>query len=372
MAQSERLLSLDAFRGMTVAAMILVNNPGSWSAIYPPLEHASWNGCTPTDLIFPFFLFIVGMSIHFAYASKRSAGLSREILLKILRRAAIIFALGIMMAWFPVFSLERLTHLRIPGVLQRISVVFCCCSLFYFKTNWLAQLRWVTAFLVGYYLLMTLVAVPDFGPANLEPGTNLAAWLDRLLLNGHLWSQSKTWDPEGVLSTIPAIATGMLGMLFGQLFSSRNEPSERTAWLFFSGAALIVAGLAWGMIFPLNKALWTSSYVLYTAGIASQCFACCYWLIDVQGRKRWATPFVYYGTNAIFVFVVSGLLAKTMLRIKVTEGTEAVSLWSWLYNHLYSNWLPPKDASLAFAVTLVLFFLVILWQMHKRKIFIKV
>lgn len=372
MTKPERLLSLDVFRGITVAAMILVNNPGSWDSIYSPLEHAHWNGCTPTDLIFPFFLFIVGMSIHFAYQHKVQEGLTKKTFLKIVRRTVIIFSLGVLIAWFPIFSLERLSHLRIPGVLQRISLVFFFCSLLYFKTNWLAQIRLAIIFLVGYFVLMTVVPVPGIGSASLEPETNLGAWLDRLLLDGHLWSQSKTWDPEGILSTIPAIATGLLGLLCGQMFSKLEKPELRTTWLFFTGALLIFAGLWWSLIFPLNKALWTSSFVLYTAGIAMQFFACCHWLIDVQGRKKWATPFVYYGTNAIFVFVASGLLAKTLIRIKITEGTEEISLWGYLYNHLYASWLPPKDASLAFAVSLILFFLVILWQMYKRKIFIKV
>jgi predicted acyltransferase len=372
MTKPDRLFSLDVFRGITVAAMILVNNPGSWDAIYPPLEHAHWNGCTPTDLIFPFFLFIVGMSIHFAYQNKIEEGLSRKLFMKILKRAVIIFLLGILLAWFPVFSLERLERLRIPGVLQRISVVFLFCSLLYFKTRWLTQIRIVLVLLVGYFLLMTFVPVPGFGDANLEPETNLGAWLDRLLLNGHLWSQSKTWDPEGVLSTIPAVATGLLGLLTGQLFSKIEKPEQRTTWLFFIGAILIFSGLCWSLIFPLNKSLWTSSFVLYAAGIALQFFACCYWLIDVQGWKKWATPFVYYGTNAIFVFVASGILAKTLARIKITEGDEEISFWSYVYEHLYASWLSPKNASLAFAVTLILFFLLILWQMYKRKIFIKV
>jgi predicted acyltransferase len=368
--KSSRLLSLDAFRGMTVAAMILVNNPGSWDAIYSPLEHAKWNGCTPTDLIFPFFLFIVGLSIHFAYQSKVSEGLTKKVFLKITKRTAIIFGLGILLALFPVFSLERLSHLRIPGVLQRISLVFFFCSILYFKTKWLAQIRIAAFFLVSYFLLMTLVPVPGWGSANLEPETNLAAWLDRLLLNGHLWSQSKTWDPEGILSTIPACATGIIGLLTGQLFSTIEQPERRSTWLFFMGCSLVVAGMAWGHFFPINKSLWTSSYVLYTAGIAMQAFACCYWLIDVLGFKKWAMPFVYYGVNAIFVFVASGAIAKLLIRTKI--GEEKISVWGFIYKNVYASWLEPKNASLAFALTFVLLFLVILWGMYKQKIFIKV
>jgi len=363
-----RLVSLDVFRGITVAAMILVNNPGSWNSVYPPLLHAKWNGCTPTDLIFPFFLYIVGVSIHFAYQQVISAGVNKDIFIKIIKRTLIIFLLGILMAWFPDFSIERLSTLRIPGVLQRISIVFLISSIIYLKTNWLSQIRIALVLLLGYYLLMTLIPVPGVGYANLEPATNLGAWLDFLLLKGHLWAQSKTWDPEGILSTLPAIATGILGMLTGQLFQRLEEPLERVVWMFFLGALLIVSGLAWGMIFPINKSLWTSSYVLYTSGIAMQFLAGCYWLVDVRGNSKWAKPFIYYGTNAIFVFVASGLLAKSMIRIKVGE----ISLWSFLYQNLYASWLPEKMASLLFAVTLILLFLIILRTMYRRKIFIKV
>jgi len=371
MVKEGRLVSLDVFRGITVAAMILVNNPGSWESVYPPLLHAHWNGCTPTDLIFPFFLFIVGVSIHFAYHTTHEQGLTKKVLLKIIKRTLVIFGLGIFLAWFPTFSFEKLLTLRIPGVLQRISIVFFICSLLYFKTSWLTQIRITILILVGYFITMTWIPVPGFGAANLDPGTNLAAWLDRIILDGHLWAQSKTWDPEGVLSTLPAIASGMIGMLAGQLFQKVSEPKERIVWLFFIGAILIVIGLGWGMIFPINKSLWTSSFVLYTGGIGMQFLAACYWLVDVQGFSRWAKPFTYYGTNAIFVFVASGLLAKTLIRIKMDEEGK-VSLWSYLYQNIYATWLPPKDASLLFAITLILFFLVILRQMYKRKIFIKV
>jgi predicted acyltransferase len=376
--QKERLYSLDVFRGITVAAMILVNNPGSWETVYSPLRHAPWNGCTPTDLIFPFFLFIVGVSIHFAYRDKFAEGLSQKVFLKILKRSAIIFFLGLFLAWYTIpignmFTAERFATLRIPGVLQRISLVFFFCSLIYLKINWLAQIRIASLLLVGYYLLMTLVPVPDFGPPNLEPGTNLAGWSDRLFLEGHLYVNSKTWDPEGVLSTMPAIATGLIGMLVGKLFTELKEPREKTVWLFFVGSLLIVGGLAWGLAFPINKPLWTSSYVLYTAGIAMQFLAVLYWLIDVQGIKKWSAPFIYYGVNAIFVFVASGVLAKTLTRIKMTaaDGTET-TLWGVIYQNLYASWLPPKIASLFFAISLILLFLLVLRWMYKRNVILKV
>lgn len=366
---SNRLLSLDAFRGITVAGMILVNNPGSWSDIYPPLRHAEWNGCTPTDLIFPFFLFIVGTSIHYAYQDKREEGLTKKVFLKILKRASIIFLLGLFLTLFPKFNFETV---RIPGVLQRIGVVFFVASILYLTTTWLTQLRVAVILLVSYYLMMTLIPVPGVGPPSLEAETNLGAWLDRLLLTGHLWVQSKTWDPEGVLSTIPAIATAILGMLAGKLLSGEKTASDKVVWLFFTGSVLIVLGLGWGMIFPINKPLWTSSYVLYTGGIAMQFLACCYWLVDVQGFKKWAMPFVYYGVNALFVFVASALLVKSLSRVKITDGENEVSFLRYVYQYGYTTWLSPLNASLLYAITLVLIFLVVLWWMYKRKIFVKI
>ncbi|MFZ2904905.1 MAG: heparan-alpha-glucosaminide N-acetyltransferase domain-containing protein [Cyclobacteriaceae bacterium] len=365
----ERLLSLDVFRGMTVAGMILVNNPGSWSDIYPPLRHAEWHGCTPTDLIFPFFLFIVGTSIHFAYQDKLAEGLTKKVFFKILKRALLIFLIGLFLTLFPKFNFETV---RIPGVLQRIAVVFFVASILYLKTNWLTQLRVAVILLVSYYLMMTLIPVPGVGPPSLEAETNLGAWLDRMLLDGHLWVQSKTWDPEGVLSTIPAIATAILGMLTGKLLSGEKTPSEKIVWLFFTGCILIVLGLGWGMVFPINKALWTSSYVLYTGGIAMQFLACCYWLVDVQGFKKWTMPFVYYGVNALFVFVASALLVKSLSRIKITDGENEVSFLRYVYQYGYTTWLSPLNASLLYAITLVLIFLVVLRWMYKKKIFVKI
>jgi predicted acyltransferase len=375
---SHRLASLDFFRGATVVAMIVVNNPGSWDAVFPPLLHAPWNGCTPTDLIFPFFLFIVGVSIHFAYRNKRAHGLNRQNGLKITRRTLIIFSFGILLAWFTLplerlVDFSRLETLRIPGVLQRISVVFFCCSILYLTVSWVAQLRIAASLLLGYYLLMTLVPVPDFGAPNLEPGTNLAAWTDRLFFDGHLWSQSKTWDPEGVLSTLPAIATGILGMLTGQLFHAVENTPERVIWLFLTGLILVIAGWTWDLAFPINKSLWTSSYVLYTGGWAMQVLAACHWIIDVRGHQSWTKPFLYFGTNAIFAFVASGLLAKAISRSRwTTEDGTVISLWSFTYQHLYASWLEPRVASLAFAVTLVLVFYIILRWMYHRKWFINV
>lgn len=359
-------------------AMITVNNPGTWEHVFAPLQHAPWHGCTPTDLIFPFFLFIVGVSIHFAYRDKKIEGLNRKNFLKITKRAILIFAFGLLLAWFTLpldrmIDMERLATIRIPGVLQRISVVFFFTAILYLTSSWLTQLRLGAGLLLLYYFLMTWVPVPGIGPPNLDPGTNLAAWTDRLFLDGHLWSQSKTWDPEGVLSTLPALVTGILGMLTGQLMDRVKNPSERVSWIFFFGMVLILSGLVWDLVFPINKSLWTSSYVLYTGGWAMQALAASHWLIDIRGRQSWIKPFLYFGMNAIFAFVASGLIAKTLLRTRWTSqtGTEE-SLWNFLYQHAYASWLEPPVASVAFALTLVLVFGVILRWMYRRKWFIKV
>jgi predicted acyltransferase len=336
--------------------MILVNNPGTWSAIYWPLGHAPWHGWTPTDLIFPFFLFMVGMSINF---SRKASG--REAL----RRSAVLFGLGVFMAAYPFFDL---TTVRIPGVLQRI-------ALCYLATWWLrralgtaGQAATAAALLVGYWALMTLVPVPRGLAPNLQPETNLGAWLDRLLLEGHLWKQSKTWDPEGLLSTLPAIATTLLGLLAGEWLKGERPPRAKAAGLLGAGAALTLAGVAWGESFPINKNLWTSSYVLLSGGLASCGFGLCYLVADVYGWRRWTWPFVIYGTNAIVVFVASGLLAKTIGLIKVS----GVSLQALIYRGAFASWLAPHDASLGFALATVTFWFLVLAWMDARGIYIKV
>lgn len=370
MLLGDRLKSLDAFRGLTVAAMILVNNPGSWSSVYPPLLHAPWHGCTPTDLIFPFFLFSVGVSIHFAYRTKRATGLTKEILLKIFKRSLIIFCLGLFLSLFPHFNVETV---RIPGVLQRISLVFLFCSTLYFLTTWRTQLSLFTALLILYYLIMTCIPVPGIGPANLEMNTNLAAWLDNRVLAGHLWVQTKTWDPEGILSTLPAIATGISGLLVGSVLTSPQSTPKRLNILLSAGIVSIVLGLAWNIFFPFNKSLWTSSYVLYTSGLATVLLTFFYWLIDVKQIHRWSQALLWYGVNALAVFVASGLLVKILILTKVTtpEGSKR-SVLNHLHESLFTSWLSPVNASLAFAFLWVVFFGTILFVLYRKKIIIKV
>ncbi|RYU79127.1 acyltransferase family protein [Hymenobacter persicinus] len=373
-SQPGRLLSLDVFRGLTVMAMILVNNPGDWGHIYPPLEHAEWNGCTPTDLIFPFFLFIVGVSIVYALDSaRRDPARHGALLLRVLRRSAILFGLGFFGA---IFLQWDLSTVRIPGVLVRISWVFLACAVLFVKTGWRTQVGLLAGALVLYSVLLQGVPVPGFGAANLEPATNFGAWLDRLVFGeNHLWKQSRTWDPEGLLGTLPAIGTGLLGLLTGQwLRRAGVDAATKVVWLLLAGGAAIVLGLGWHSWFPINKSLWTSSYVLYTGGIAAATLAALYWLCDVQGWRRGTKPFLVYGVNAITVFFLSGLVARGLNSWKVPfRGQAAVSVKQVLYESLFVPlFTDPRNASLAGALTCVLIWLGVLWVMYNRRIIIKV
>lgn len=369
-SQPARLISLDVFRGITVAAMILVNNPGDWGHIYAPLEHAHWHGCTPTDLIFPFFLFIVGVSIVYALdGARRQPETHGRTMVRILKRSAILFGLGLLSALFPRFEFETV---RIPGVLARISWVFLICGILFLKTTRRQQIGLLAFCLIFYNVLMQVVPVPGFGPANLEASTNLGAWLDRLVFTEkHLWSSSLTWDPEGLLGTLPAVGTGLLGILTGQWLRRKDvDPATRVAWLFVAGGTTVILGLIWNGWFPINKALWTSSFVLYAGGLAMAALAGLYWLTDVQGYRRFTTPALVYGVNAITVFFLSAIVAKSLNIIKVTAAD--VPLKTWLYNTFFTPYFSPVNASLAGAIVCVLIWLGILWVMYKKQIIIKV
>lgn len=367
-----RLLSLDFFRGLTVAGMILVNNPGDWGHIYAPLEHAPWNGWTPTDLIFPFFLFIVGVSITFALDSaRRLPAMHGDATRKIIRRSLTLFGLGVFLNLFPSFNVATF---RMPGVLQRIALVYLAASLIFLKTT-PRQQGWILAgLLIGYWLLMTLVPVPGVGYANLEPTTNLAAWLDRTILGVHVYKATRVWDPEGILSTLPAIGTGLFGVLTGTWLRSGRPTSEKIAWLFTAGILTTLAAYVWDSFFPINKQLWTSSYAMLAAGLAMLGLATCYWLIDGQERRRGTGFFVAFGVNAITVFFLSGLIPRIMNLIQVTrtDGTET-NMRQWLYETFFVPcFSDPRNASLAGALTFVLIWAAILGWMHQKNIIIKV
>ncbi|QDK83563.1 DUF1624 domain-containing protein [Spirosoma sp. KCTC 42546] len=372
---SGRLLSLDFFRGLTVAAMVTVNNPGDWGYIYAPLEHAPWNGWTPTDLIFPFFLFIVGVSITFALSGgkERDGQMGEQrVVGKIVKRSITLFLLGLFLNFFPKFDISIV---RIPGVLQRIALVYLACSLIFLKTTPRQQVYILCGLLVGYWLSMTVIPVPGVGYANLEPETNLAAWFDRtILMPAHVYKPAKVWDPEGLFSTLPAIGTGLLGILTGTWLRSDRSAAEKVAWLFAVGCLLTLGGLIWDSFFPINKALWTSSYVLLAGGLAMLGLALCYWLIDVQHYKRGVLPFVAFGVNAITVFFLSGLIPRIMTLIHVTQpdGTEIGSKEYLYRNFIAPFFADPKNASLAGALTFVLIWFGILWWMYRKNVIIKV
>ncbi|MGO9518813.1 MAG: acyltransferase family protein [Candidatus Korobacteraceae bacterium] len=360
-AMQGRLVSLDVFRGATIAAMILVNNPGSRAA-YGPLKHARWNGWTPTDLIFPFFLFIVGVSLVFSFASRLRRGDSRRtLLLHTLRRSATIFAIGLLLNGPPHFTL---TTWRIPGVLQRIAIAYLAAALItlYARTN--ARIAWIASLLIGYWALMRFVPVPGYGTPNvdiplLHPNANLAAYVDRNLMFGHLWEGTR--DPEGVLSTLPAIATALCGVLTGEWLRSRRNQKQKAAGMLIAGVAGIGAGELWGIWFPINKNLWTSSYVLFTAGCALVCLASCYWAVDVKLLRGWWTrPFVIFGTNAIAAYVISEVLGGSF-------GWK-----EWIFQRTFAHVSPPAFASLLYSLAVVGVCFLPVWWMYRRRIFLKV
>ena len=373
----ERLLALDVFRGMTVAGMLLVNNPGTWSAIYPPLAHAPWHGWTPTDLIFPFFLFIVGVTTHLSLQARRARGDSDSALLRqVVTRGALIVAFGLLLAAFPYLPVTRLTELRFPGVLQRIGLAYLCGALITLRTTWRQQIGVVAALLVGYWALMTLVPVPGYGlgPQNLnDPSASLAAYIDRTVFGSHLWRSSKTWDPEGLLSTMPAVGTVILGVLTGRWIDSRRPLGDRLIGLFGLGSLAMVAGLMWHWGFPINKSLWTSSYVLFTGGMAAVTVATCTWVIDVLGITRWTAPFRWYGTNPMVAFLGSGIMARLIGSvITVPLSGERVPLQRVIYDQAFASWLAPRNASLLYAVCFVLVWAGILGLLYRKRVFFKV
>ena len=356
----ERLFSLDLFRGVTIAAMIVVNNQSSDSA-YWPLQHAKWNGWTPTDLIFPFFLFIVGVSLVFSCQARLERGDSRRALvIHTLRRSAILFAIGLALnglAGVPLGSW------RIPGVLQRIAVVYCAATLIALFTKAPARVIVIATLLAGYWALMRFVPVPGFGVPGrdiplLHPDANLAAYLDRKLLLGHLWEGTR--DPEGLLSTLPSIATALCGVLTGEWLRSARSSSKKLRGMLVYGLAGIALGELWGIWFPINKKVWTSSYVLFTAGCALIALAMCYWLTDMKlHRGRWARPFVIFGTNAITAYVISELIGGWL---------------SWRgYTFLHSlAWMDsPALESLMHSLVVLLLCFVPLWLLYRKRIFLK-
>lgn len=464
---TKRLVSLDIFRGMTIAFMILVNNPGSWSTVYSPLLHAEWHGATPTDWVFPFFLFIVGVAVPLALGKRIEQGVERSVLTrKVLLRSAIIFGIGLFMAAFPDFGMDAasggfliqyvalfffilaifgrevlnqpqfaseantkkrkwlgyaalgitgvlfvfglfhydLSHLRIPGVLQRIALVYLACGLLFLRFSWKGLFITGIAILLAYWAIMTLIPVPidatlraalesgdlselsmsgfqgelrqlsdNFIAPNLGAGGNIGSWLDRVLMHDHLYSHAKSWDPEGFLSTFPSVVTGLVGVLTGMWLRTERDDYQKLTGILGAGTILLAISLVWDMAFPINKKIWTSSYVLYVGGIAMLFLGVIYWLVDVLDFKSWTKPFVIYGMNPLFAYILSGLLVDTAVHIRwQTADGGTTNLWSSLYQTLFQPFLSPLNASLAFAIMNVLICFLAVWVLYRKKIFIKV
>jgi predicted acyltransferase len=395
-ATNERLVALDVFRGLTIASMLLVNNPGSWSAIYPPLEHAPWHGWTPTDLIFPFFLFIVGITTHLSLGTRAAQGVETGVLVRrIIKRGLLIVLVGLLLNWFPFFwwgkiagnaspsfldrVLYRMQHLRFAGVLQRIGIAYICAALLTLRTSRRTQIITVVAILLGYWMIMTLIPVPGtggmLGAFLLDvPDKTLAAWSDRLILGpNHIWSSSKTWDPEGPLSTLPAIATAMLGVFAGRWIADKQRTLiERIVGLYGAGCLGMTLGSFWSWVFPINKNLWTSSYVVFTAGFACVVLATCLWILDVHQIRGWARPWVIYGVNPLVAFVGSGLMARIIDSLwKVNVDGKPTSVHQLTYQLFFAPYFPDRFASLLWGLCFVAFWLGVLWLLHRRRIIIR-
>ncbi len=365
-----RLLSVDALRGLTVAAMVLVNNPGTWRAVYPPLLHAEWHGWTATDMVFPFFLFIVGVAIPLALGPRLEAG--EALLGRVLYRSLVIFILGLLLHALPYFEVATL---RIPGVLQRIAVCYLLAAVLFLLTSgsagWRVQAAVAAALLVGYWVVMTRVAAPGHAPGDLSPAGNLAGYVDRMILGPrHIWQVSRFYDPEGILSTLPALATTLLGVLAGHWLRKAPPPRRLLGGLVTGGLAATALGWSWGLWFPVNKSLWTSSYVLLMAGFAALALAACHWLVEIRGARRWAAPFAVFGINALALFFLSSLMAKLLLLIRV--GVDRVRLQAWLFAHLFAPWASPIDASLAYALAYVLLWWGLTWALNRSGLRLRV
>ena len=374
--KSERLLSLDLFRGLTVAAMILVNDPGDGPSAYAPLKHSNWNGWTPTDLVFPFFLFIVGVAMAFSFRSRLDRGESRAGLLQhVLWRGLVLFALGIFLNGFP--NHYHLATLRVYGVLQRIAICYVITALLELWTGWRAQIAVAVACLAGYWILMRYVAVPGFGvPTHdiplLDPDRNLVAWLDRKLLMGHLYEGTR--DPEGLLSNIPAVATCLLGLLTGKWMKTAYAARIKAGAMIAAGVVALAIGRSMHFWFPINKKLWTSSFVIFTAGLALIFLAALYWLSDVkQHRGFWTRPILVFGANAIAVYFLSEALAAAFYSILIAPGGgPAVTIQDYVYSHWFAALGSPANASLLYAVAYVALCWLPIALLYRKGISIKV
>ena len=385
---NQRLLSLDVFRGFIVAGMILVTDPGTYAARYWPLCHAEWNGATPTDMIFPSFLVMVGIAMTLSFASRVARGASRKAILgHVARRTVLLFLLGLLVNGFPHYDLHTI---RIPGILQRIAVCYFFGSLLYLALARLKAAR--RAILMGsviagllfvYWVLLMFVPAPGFGAGRLDSLGNLPAYIDRAVIGTrHMWAYGTTpgygvtYDPEGILSTLPALATLLFGVLAGEWIRTEHSRSRKCALLLLAGAALTAAGLALTPWLVLNKRILTPTFALFSSGIALLLFASFYFLLDVKHWRNALTrplyvPFMVFGTNAIFAFALSSVVTSSLDVMHVTIGGSPMRLHEWGYRYGFSGWLSPITASLTYAIVIVVLDLAIMYPLYRRRIFLR-
>jgi predicted acyltransferase len=398
--RAARFAALDVFRGLTMIGMLLVNNPGDAAAAYPQLRHSVWHGCTLADLVFPFFLFVVGITTHLSLRSRTDRGEDdAAVRRQIVRRGALLFVIGLMLNWFPFYQFgtieghqrptavdhfaARLLDLRFLGVLQRIGTVYIVAAFLTWRAPTKRVVVITAALLIGYWMALTLLPVPGEGAIGLslldDPGRTLSARLDRAALDwspwglgNHLWESSKVYDPEGLLSTFPAIATTTIGVLVGRWLGGPRPLGQRLNGLFASGILMVMAGLLWGAVFPINKSLWTSSYVLYTAGVGCTTLATIAWLIDVKHYRRWTTPFIVFGVNPILAYVGAELTAVLFdSTIKFRVAGQLKSLHQLTYEAL-ASWLPPNAASLVYSLAFVGLWYMLLLALYRRGVVLKI
>ena len=383
-AATGRIAAVDAFRGITIAAMILVNNPGSWSHVYAPMLHATWHGWTPTDLIFPFFIFIVGIAAAYAIPRQQAKGMSAaDVLLKALVRSLKLIGLGLFLALFyynfsdPDYSWwqSQLLEIRYPGVLQRIGIVFIITAILMVSFHRRGLIAWAIGLTAGYLVLMTAVPYPTGNPqfqGNWEFGNSFAAWLDHALLGpAHVYygkASPFAFDPEGLLSTLPAVVSCLTGVFTGMLLKSTLSLPEKVRWMVIYGVAGVIAGYVLNLWVPINKALWTPSYVLLTSGLALVILALLVWLMDISGRSGWATPFIICGSNSIAFYMLAGILARLLMMVPLGD----TSLQGWIYRDLLVPIAGPLNGSLFYAILFLLVCFLPIWVMYKKGIFWKV
>jgi predicted acyltransferase len=381
-----RLVSLDVLRGLAVAGMILVTDPGSYSAVYAQLLHAQWNGATATDMIFPAFLFAVGVAITLSFASRIERGYDRGRLARhAVMRSAVIFVIGLVLNGFPDYHLHTL---RIPGVLQRIALCYLFAALIYLALENGRQPRvaaarsWTIAgivlgILIGYWCVLKLVPVPGFGPNRLDSLGNAGAYIDRLVFGTqHMWvwgttpGYGVTYDPEGLLSTLPAIATVLIGILAGEWMRSAHSRNRKALVLAAIGIVFTLGGWLLDPLLPINKRIWTTTFVLSSGGVSLLVFSVLYFVLDIRRWRWWATPALVFGTNAILAFALSNVITTVTDRIHV--NTNGLTLHQWAYRDVFASWLQPVHASLAYAIFIVLVNMALVWPLYRRRILLRV